>query len=109
MSLKKVLSEEITTLRNPFESWFFIKEREERKLKEKEMAIQEPFKQRRDIKLQLKGILTGKRNLAIINEEILGEGEIIEGKKVLRIEKKKVVLQGIQEKEEVILELADEF
>ncbi|MCM8797972.1 MAG: hypothetical protein NC821_00690 [Candidatus Omnitrophica bacterium] len=97
------------TLRNPFESWFHIKEREESKQREKESALQRNEEKPKNVELQLQGILSGKRNLAIINQEILGEGEVIAGRKIVRIEKKRVLLRELNNGEEIILQLTDEF
>ncbi|MCM8793964.1 MAG: hypothetical protein NC898_05840 [Candidatus Omnitrophica bacterium] len=108
LGLKDARTEEVNLQRNPFESWFHIQEREERKREEKEFA-QVPEEKPKKIELELKGILSGKRNLAIINQEILGEGDVIAGKKVVRVDKKRVILQGLEDKEEIVLELSDEF
>jgi len=109
LGLIEITKAEEVVLRNPFESWFYIRSKEEEKLREKEKITEVEGEKPRPIELNLKGILTGKRNLAIINDEILGEGEVIEGKKIVRIEKKKVVLKDLGEDKEIILELPDEL
>lgn len=92
-------------LRNPFESWFNIKLREETKQKQLQGQTKNTATKKSDLKLT--GILQGKRNLAIINDEIVGEGDIIEGRKIIQISKKRVVLGKDEQK--IILEIQDEF
>ncbi|MGE4357609.1 MAG: hypothetical protein AB7E08_03520 [Candidatus Omnitrophota bacterium] len=108
MCVESAEGKDTVNLRNPFESWFRIKEREESKQKEEKPLPEEIREEPKKNDLQLKGILTGKRNLAIINGEIVGEGEVIEGKRILRIEKKKVILKDLHEQKETILQLPDE-
>lgn len=98
---------QIVNLRNPFQSWFYLKTEAR---KQKELSEEPSLKQNKEkVDLKLKGILTGKRNLAIINDEIVGEGDVIEGRKIVKIEKKKVVLEELEKKMETVLELSDEL
>jgi hypothetical protein len=94
---------DIGQLRNPFESWFSIIERNQKSRATDNGPLNVP----EQIKFTLTGIMQGKRNLAIINGEIVSEGDIIEGKKVAQINKKVVILEGDNEK--ITLEIKDEF
>jgi hypothetical protein len=98
---------DISTSVNPFESWFRIQEREENKRRAETDKSKQDIVQPRQAVFNLTGILQGKKNLAIINDEVVGEGDIVEGKKIIQISKKKVILDG--ETEKIILEIQDEF
>ncbi len=95
--------EDIGQLRNPFESWFSIIKRDQESMTKDNRPLNVP----EQVEFTLTGIMRGKRNLAIINREIVGEGDIIEGKKVAQISKKNVILESGNEK--ITLEIKDEF
>lgn len=95
-------------LRNPFESWFHIRRKMQEREKTRHQGEQEAQKPKA-VELKLTGILQGKRNIAVINGEVVGEGDIIAGKKVVQIEKKKAVLKGPSDTEDIILEIKDEY
>lgn len=96
------MQEDVEQLRNPFESWFNIVKRKEAELKK-----DKPLNVSKGIEFALTGIMQGKRSLAIINGEVVSEGDIIEGKRVIQINKKTVLLEGGNEK--ITLEIKDEF
>lgn len=83
--------------RDPFKSPL-TKVKEEKVEVEKEIIKIKPT-------LTLSAILRGQENLVIINGEVLGLGEIIEGRKVIEINDDRVILIDEDgEKEELVLE-----
>lgn len=97
--------------RNPFESRFNIQKKEEDKRREEatKLEAQNAKPLFKTSELKLTGILQGRRNLAIINGEIVGEGDIIEGKKIARIDKRSVIIKGEEDAKDIVLELKDDF
>lgn len=97
------------TIRNPFLSPL-LKIREER-LKEERTRAKEKGEEKEEVSeekekgltLELSGVIEGTQRLAIINDEIIGEGDIIEGLQVVEISTEEVTLKNSEQK--IILKL----